>query len=84
MGNYVEMPRPITDPLDTAIENAATAYDKIDYMLGAAFEWEVKDIFHIKQDLADAIEVLKNVKQIVEEFYKQDMGIGDCEKQETR
>lgn len=69
-GKVGEMPRAITKPLDKAIENAAIALDKIDYMLWGVFEWEIKDVRHVKQDLADAIETMKNVKQIVEKFYK--------------
>ena len=70
MGNYVEMPRTITKPLDKAITEATDACDKLNYMFGAAFEWEVKDIYHIKQDMEDVIATMQNVKRIVNEFYK--------------
>ena len=71
MGNYVEMPRTITKPLDKAIVSAGTALDKLDDMLNEVFEREAKDFVHIKQDMKDVIATMQNVKRIVNEFYKE-------------
>ena len=72
-GEYAKNTRcAIVNPLDEAIDNATDAWKKLDYMFACTFKWEVEGIYHIKQDLADAIEVMRKVRKIVNDYYKND------------